>query len=344
MKFLSIGAGAVSTYIAGSLEEAGHEIVLLLRPAAAARVREHGLHLTLSDVRETILSPGITESAEEAFERGPFDAVIFAVKAYQVRGALLPFAPLKEQLPPILCLQNGIGSEDQAASLVGAERVVPATLTSAVSRGEQGSIILERKRGLGVADTHSLAPELVDVFNAAGLNAHLFTDAAGMKWSKLLTNLLANASSAILDMTPDEVFADPGLFRMEMLQLREAMAVMASLEVQVINLPGTPVRALAWASQNMPLWASRPLFRRGVGRGRGDKMPSFHIDLYSGRQVSEIQYLNGAVSAYGGRLGIPTPVNTALTETLLGLINEEEPKANFAKKPERLLARLRLPA
>jgi len=47
-----------------------------------------------------------------------------------------------------------------------------------------------------------------------------------MKWSKMLTNLPANATAAILDMTPAEVFSHPSLFQLEMRMLREALAVM----------------------------------------------------------------------------------------------------------------------
>ena len=66
-----------------------------------------------------------------------------------------------------------------------------------------------------------------------------------MKWSKMLTNLPANATSAILDMTAAEVFAHPGLFRLEMRMLRETLAVMRASRIRVVDLPGVPVRALA---------------------------------------------------------------------------------------------------
>ncbi len=340
MQVLTVGAGAVGAYLAGSLAQAGHEVRLFLRPAAAARIREHGLELRLSETERQNIALEVVGSAEEAFQSGPYDFVILAVKAYQVQAALSPFGPYKKQLPPVLCLQNGIGSEDQAAELIGASRVIPASLTTAVARLPAGHVVLERKRGLAVGDTHPTAAALVKALDEAGLNARLYSDAAAMKWSKLLTNLLANASSAILDMTPDEIFANPDTFVLEIRQLREALAVIAALNLQVVNLPGTPVRALAWAAQRLPAWASRPLLRRAVGRGRGGKMPSFHIDLHAGRRQSEVQYLNGAVSAFGGKLGIPTPVNTVFTETLLGLITGEEPPSNFAGNPKQLLGRL----
>lgn len=67
-------------------------------------------------------------------------------------------------------------------------------------------------------------------------------------------------------------------------------------------------------------------------------MPSFHIDLYSGRRQSEVSYLNGAVVRYGARLGVPVPVNRLLTDTLLALAYREASLDTYAFQPEKLLA------
>jgi len=50
-----------------------------------------------------------------------------------------------------------------------------------------------------------------------------------MKWSKLLANLIANATGAILDMDPDAIYADRRLFGVERRQLLETLAVMTAL-------------------------------------------------------------------------------------------------------------------
>jgi 2-dehydropantoate 2-reductase len=78
--------------------------------------------------------------------------------------------------------------------------------------------------------------------------------------------------------------------------------------------------------------------QKAVGAGRGGKMPSFHIDLYSGRGQSEVGYLNGAVVRHGERAGVPTPVNRLLTDTLLALTRGDVPLETYALQPEKLLA------
>jgi 2-dehydropantoate 2-reductase len=78
--------------------------------------------------------------------------------------------------------------------------------------------------------------------------------------------------------------------------------------------------------------------KKAIGGGRGAKMPSFHIDLHAGRGKSEVDYLNGAVVRAGRKLGIPTPVNQTLTQTLLALANGGQSKEGYSHKPEKLLA------
>jgi 2-dehydropantoate 2-reductase len=263
---------------------------------------------------------------------------LFALKAYHTQPAIEGMAAYAERLPPFLCLQNGVENEAAIEKVLGEDKVIAASVTTASGRRAAGDVVLERLRGLGIAGGHPLSLRLVAAFNAAGLNARLYPRAAGMKWSKMLTNLIANASSAILDMTPAEVFADPGLFQLEMRQLRECLAVMRAKRIKVVDLPGTPVRALAFAVKSLPVGVSRPLLARAIGGGRGGKMPSFHIDLHGGGGRSEVDYLNGAVVRAGEGLGIDTPVNRFLRDTLLALTEGRVPLDTFRRKPAELLA------
>jgi 2-dehydropantoate 2-reductase len=278
-------------------------------------------------------------SLGEALSYGPFDVALFALKSYDTPAALEGMRSFADQLPTVLCLQNGVDNEPAIAALLGAEKVISGTVTSAVGRRGVGDIVLEKLRGVGVAAGHPLSQQLVEALDGAYLNAKLFPKAADMKWSKLLTNLLANPTSAILDMTASEVFAHPGLYRLEIAQLSECLVVMKAQGIAVVDLPGTPVRILALATR-LPLWLSKPFLSKAAGAGRGAKMPSFHIDLHSGRGKSEVTYLHGAVVRAGEKFGAPTPVNRLLTDTLLEMTAGKIPMDEFARKPEKLLARL----
>lgn len=339
LQVLSFGAGAIGTYIGGSLALRGHTVIFLERPQVAAELRQRGLRLGLPAGEQRIAVPSVAGSLEEALAQGPYDVAIFAIKSFDTSPFLEELQPDAAYLPPVLCLQNGVENEPAIAALLGNDRVIAGTVTSAISRLAAGDIVLERLRGIGVAADHPISTNLVQALDQAGLKAQLFSHAADMKWSKMLTNLLANATSAILDMTPAEIFAHPGLYALEVAQLREALAVMRAQHIKAVDLPGTPVRLLAYGVHWLHPSISRPLIARAVGKGRGAKMPSLHIDLHSGRSQSEVDYLNGAVARIGARFGIATPANRVLNDTLLAIMHRELDHKDFARKPEALLER-----
>jgi 2-dehydropantoate 2-reductase len=348
LNILVFGAGAIGTYVGGSLGLAGNNVTFLEQPKAVDELKERGLHLELpkpgskkqaQEFSSHTLPPAsftCVSSLKEALGQTQFDVAIFALKSFDTGTALQSMEPFARQLPPLLCLSNGVDNEPNLAAVLGRDKVIAGTVTSSVGRRGVGDILLERMRGVGVADGHPLSLMIAEALNAAGLNARIYPSPSAMKWSKMLTNLPANATAAILDMTAAEVFAHPELFQLEMCMLREALAVMKAIGVRVVNLPGVPVKALALGTK-LPEWAAHPLMKKAVGGGRGGKMPSFHIDLHSGRGRSEVEWLNGAVVRFGQEHGIPAPVNKVLTDTLLALTRGEIPLSRFSHQPERLL-------
>lgn len=268
MSFLIFGAGAIGTYIGGSLALAGHKVVFLERPEGVQALHENGLSLAFDGQVHQIRRPLVASEIETALALGPYEAAVFALKSFDTAAALKQIAPLAGEMPPVLCLQNGVDNETLLAEVLGEQKVIAGTVTSAIGRRAFGQIALEKRRGMGLSANHPLSRRLAEALNQANLNAFLYPKPASMKWSKLLTNLLGNATSAILDMPPGEVFADPGLYRLEIAQLREALGVMRALEAGPVNLPRTPVRLLALAADPkailgvpLPLGLSRPLLQ-----------------------------------------------------------------------------------
>ncbi|NMC52032.1 MAG: 2-dehydropantoate 2-reductase [Chloroflexi bacterium] len=339
MRFLCFGAGAIGTYIGGSLALAGQEVVFFDRPETAEFVRKNGLTLHLGDDVRRIQNLDFCTSIDEALTHGPFDVGILAVKSYDTAGVIEMLKDYSMALPPILSFQNGVENEAALIRGLGQGKVIAGTLTSAIGKLQMGEVVVEKLRGIGVASDHLLASGLVKVLDAAGLRAQLFPDAASMKWSKMLTNLPANATSAILNMTASEIYRNRDLCKLEIRMLREALAVMHALRLNVVDLPGTPTRLLAFGAAKLPLFLAQPFMIQGIGKGRGNKMPSFHIDFHSGSGKSEVDYLNGAVLRIGKSVGVDAPVNRVLTETLLLLTAGELNADEFDHRPEKLLER-----
>jgi 2-dehydropantoate 2-reductase len=180
MKILTFGAGAIGTYIGGSLALAGHQVVFVARPKVVEQLRERGLRLDLiADPRRetkdvTVVDPRsfvIVSTLEEVLRYGPFDLALFALKSYDTQPALEEMKPFAEKLPPLLCLSNGVSNEPAIAQALGKDRVIYGTVTTAVSRRSAGDIVLERLRGIGVARGHALSEKVHAALNAAYLNS-----------------------------------------------------------------------------------------------------------------------------------------------------------------------------
>ncbi len=349
LKILVFGAGAISTYIAGSLILTGNQVVFVARPSSAELLHTKGLRLDLTKAkRRNIKNAQIVEahlftvasSLNQALTYGRFDFCLLALKSYDTKSVLDEIRPFADKFPPILCLSNGVDNEAMIASVLGAEKVIYGTVTTAVARHGPGDIVLEKLRGIGISSAHPLSERLAKAMNSANLNCRLYSDAHSMKWSKMLTNLIANPASAILNMSASQIYANKNLYKMEIAMLKECLAVMRSQNLKVVDLPKTPVKALAVAVK-LPLWLSKPLVSRAAGSGRGGKMPSFHIDLYSGRGKSEVQYLHGAVVREAKKENIAAPVNRLLTETLILLTHKQIPLNEFANQPEKFLTKLK---
>ena len=315
MRYLCFGVGAIGTYVGGSLVLGGDDVIFLERSEYVGELRENGLFLDLQGNKHHLKDIRVAGSLDEALMTGPLDAAIFAIKSFDTQRAIEQISPYRVALPPFICLQNGVENEGYLSSVLGEEKVIPGTVTSAIARKGAGDIVLERLRGVGISARHELSEKILASFTNAGLQARLYDRPDAMKWSKMLTNLLANATSAILNITPIEIYSNPDLYHLEVQMVQEALQIMRALKIPVVGLPGTPVNWLVRVINYLPPEISQPLLKKILGSGRGGKMPSFHIDLYAGRKQSEVEFLNGAVVRAGERLGISTPINRILTET-----------------------------
>lgn len=334
---LSIGAGAIGSYIGGRLLLAGQQVVFLEKPAVAEALQKTGLTIHKEHELIKIEKVLVTSSLEQAFSISSYDLLLVAVKAYDTERLIETLLPYKGLVPPILSLQNGVENEARFQEAFGKEHVIAGTVTSAIGWKQIGEIVIEKERGVGLAIENPLAQRFAQALLRAGFKVKTYLRSEDMKWSKLITNQLANATCAILNMPPEAVLAHPASFKLEILQIRETLKVMDALRLHVVDLPATPVRALVWAIRHLPFSVSRPLFIRFIGKGRGKKMPSLYLDLTAGKEKSEVEFLNGAVVRFGERMQIPTPVNHFLYQTLTQIIRGKIPRQRYQNAPQRLL-------
>lgn len=336
MKFLVLGAGAIGAYVGGSLSARGHEVGFVERAAVAATLAKTGIAIHRGAHTRTERDLRLFTSDAEALAADSWDVCVFALKSFDTASALDQLLETGHRVPPILSLQNGVDNEPAIAARLGADKVIAGTVTTAIAKPGVGEVVEETHRGIGIAEGHALSRRIVEALDYAGLGGRGYRDANSMKWSKLLTNLQGNATSAILGMAVGEIFSDKRLYAVEIAVLSECLAVMKALGHKAVDLPGTPVRALVAATRT-PRLLAQPIMVRALGGARGDKMPSLFIDLHGGRGQTEVQWLNGAVVKHGASVGVPTPVNAALTRAVEALTSGEQSLETYRGKPEALL-------
>lgn len=336
MRYLVVGAGAVGGYLGGRLALSGQPVAFVVRPAQADALRQTGLTLLEGDHPSPL--PALRLELDLASACAAFDpqAILLTVKTYALDAVIADLQRVRAPLPPLVCLLNGIGNIEQLAKAFGPEQAIAATLTTAVQVAAPGVIQVEKARGVGLHAAHPLTPALLTEFHVAGLSPRAYDRADAMQWSKLLTNLVSNATSAIVHWTPAQVYAHPGLFRLEVEALRETVRVMERKRIPVVDLPGVPTtwlaRVVGW-----PPALSRLLLARVVASGRGDKLPSFVQDL--ARRRSEVEWLNGAVARQAQAAGLAAPANRVLCDVLTALVRGMEDPLTYREHPERLLQR-----
>ncbi|MFN8497039.1 MAG: 2-dehydropantoate 2-reductase [Anaerolineae bacterium] len=353
MRILVLGAGAIGGLLACQLALGGHDVTMVARSGLAEQIRRYGIVFVDDGRRHVVRNLAVVEGLEgfaaDPWSR-PFDWLALTVKAFDVPQAADEIRAAFPLPPPVVTFQNGVGSEDAAVDALGADHVVAASVTIPVSVPEPGHVVVRSSGGIGVAPycdrrgrptTARAADAVIQSMRAAKFRVRDYSDYRAMKWSKLLLNMTGNAIPAIVDMRPEAVFGVPALFHLEMDAQREAMAVMRALGVKIVNLPGQPAVLMLLGVRLLPDFILQPAMQRVALGGRGGKLPSLHIDLNSGRGQSEVQYLNGAVVRAGETVGVPTPINRVITDTLMALVTGRLGREDFYHDPQAFAARFR---
>jgi 2-dehydropantoate 2-reductase len=338
---LVVGAGAVGSFLGALLGSVGHDVTLIriFEPDS-----ERPLTLVRPDGSRTKVPVHRFTRTEDA--AAP-DLMLVAVKMPVLREALAP--TLRWPDVPTLTVENGIGAETIAAEVRPGAPMLAGSLTAPIRLVAEDEVEWIGRGGLALAAATDAARPMVgrllDDFGRARLRVAERPAAPPMKWSKLLSNLIANATGAILDMDADAIYRDPRLFDVERRQILEAVAVMRRLGTRPVALPGAQIPWLVRCLR-LPAPICRPIMTRIVGGARAGKSPSLRLHVRSAppdapcAEQTEVAWMNGAVARAGAEHGVATPVNARLAALVDEVAADPERRAWFGGHPERLLAEL----
>lgn len=285
---------------AGLLADAGNEVwVVDTWEEHVAAIRENGLSITGASGDRTV-RVGATISAAEV---GEVDLVVIATKAMDIHEAALSARLLLGRTTVVLPIQNGLGSPEIAAEVLGSDAVGHEHVIVGVAGGFGASVVAPgviHHAGmelLRLGELHGPAtPRLewiADVWRAAGFNVKTYDDAAALVWEKLVCNVCFSGTCAVLGVTIGEVMDDPNAWSVASQCAVEAHQVALALGVALpFDDPVEHVRA----------------FGSRIPGAR----PSLLIDLETGRRT-EIDVINGAIPRVAATVGATAPVNSAVT-------------------------------
>ena len=294
-KLYVLGAGAMGSLFGGLLAEGGMDVTLIDPwQGHVEAIRQHGLrmvgfggdrHIT---VKAAIAASGLPTA----------DIIFVQCKAIHSHAAIAAAQAIVGPGTAVISFQNGLGSEEVLASVVGADRVLGGLTAQGASiegpgvvrnYAELPSHIGEMEGGISDRVT-----ALAALFSEHGLPTSPSTDIRLDIWKKLMANVGISAPSGIANLKIRELFQVPEMSETAYAAIDEAVEV------------GKAVGVALDANE-----AREVLSKIAGPGGSGDNKTSLCNDLLN-RRPTEIDFINGAIVRLGRQHGIATPVNATL--------------------------------
>jgi 2-dehydropantoate 2-reductase len=308
-KVAVVGCGAMGSVYAALMVDAGHEVhAVTLWPDHAEAMATKGLRCEGASGDRTV--PIHASTTTNGI--GVCDLVIIATKSFDVEEAARSCLSLLGPETIVQTIQNGLGSPEIAAPILGADRIAVGVVggfgASIKAPGHAHHNGMEMIRfGCYAGLPKQLLQASAKIWEQAGFKVALFDDIKQMVWEKLIMNVAYSGTCCATGLTVGEVLADDDAWRVAQGCAEEAIAVASASNIK-LNV-GDPIEHIKKLGGKIP-----------------NARPSMLLDYNAGRRC-EVDAINGAIPPLGRPLGIATPVN----DTVVGIIRSRE-RAMLAAK------------
>jgi 2-dehydropantoate 2-reductase len=348
-KIAIVGAGAVGGYTGAHLARAGEDVTFIDSwPAHVEEIQRNGLRITHHEGEEpfTVRTRALhVTDAQQLSKEAPIDIAFVCMKSYDTAWAARLIRQYLSAGAYVVSLQNCM-NEATIAEVVGWGRVL-GCIASNISVGliEPGHI---HRGGLKGGATHTVyrtgevhgriterANEVCRLVSLA--DSAIATDNIwGERWSKLVTNSMANGVSACTGLSGAQLAQDETIRRFQARVGSEAIRIGQALGYQLEEINHLPPEVIAGAGEGDPAALARYEERlRTQRRGSAEQRPSMGQDMMKGRRT-EIEFLNGYVVREGEKVGLAARAN----ERLVDLVKKVE--RGELKQDPRHITELRL--
>jgi len=296
MKIAVVGSGALGGFFGVTFAVNGQEVTLVDTDAEKVKaIRESGLTVSTKEGEKSVRL-GISTRTDEV---GQVDLVFFSVKSYATLEAARSLPPLIGEGTLVMSIQNGIGNVEKIASVVGPKRVIGGI--TAHSFQMLSPIHIRYVGGAGYlhigmieGENSSRVQEIAEILRNGGIQVEVNESIQNYIWYKLLINTPINAIAAITGLKNGELAENEEAHRLMHIVADEALAVAKAENIRLL-MTEHPVKVCISAL-----------------RAASENKASMLQDIEAKRRT-EIDAINGAIVERGENLGIPTPVNKALT-------------------------------
>lgn len=289
-----MGAGAVGCYYGGMLARAGHDVVLIGRPAHVEAIERSGLRLETTSFDERI---EVRASTRPEAVRGA-RLVLFCVKSTDTERAAADMAPWLDAGSIVVNLQNGVDNAERLRARISWPVVSAAVYVAAEMAGPghlkhhgRGDLVIGTIGQPVSAELREALAHVKGWFEPAGVAVTVSDTVEGELWAKLVVNCAYNAISAITQLPYGRMIEGTGVRAVMRDVIEETLAVAAASAVRVAPDVRESVFRIAGAMPGQYSSTAQDLQRR---------------------RASEIDHLNGFVVRRGEALGIPVPANRVL--------------------------------
>lgn len=279
-----LGGGAIGSVYAAKLA-ARHDVTLVARPAHVDAINADGLRLTGREELTARIHATTNVSAI-----APRTLVLLTTKVNDSRTAIASISPRLHDDTIILCVQNGLHSEQVVKDVVGGTCLVLRAVTQFGAIFQAPGVIDYKVAGYTLIERSARSDAVACVLTDSGLDGRVSENIKADVWRKLIFNCVINPITSIVGSDVGSI-ADTRLDPLKRLVVDEC--------VQVARADG-----VVFDADFVQLIAD--VF------GPSRNIASMRQDLLKGKPT-EIDFMNGAVVELGRRHGLACPVNAALT-------------------------------
>ena len=328
MRTAIYGAGSLGTILGAFITKNGGQVDLVNRNTAHVEALQKEGAKVIGTMNFTQKVTAYTPNEMS----GLYD-VIFLMTKQQHNTEVV--TSIKEFLAPsgvIVTLQNGI-PELQIADIVGENRVLGCTVAWGATLKEPGVCELTSapdsltfSLGSLTPGEHPLLPKVKELLQMMG-PVELDANFIGTRWSKLLINSAFSGMSAVLGCTFGQAAKDRASRKIVQALIKECIDVCAAGGIKIEPVQGKDIVKLL--DYNNPVKKAISNFIIPIAiRKHALLRASMLQDLEKGK-LTEVDAINGVVSAFGRKVGCPTPMNDKVVE-IVHRIEKGELKPQFA--------------